>query len=173
MEALLKGMRDYWQASERGEDHHAPTDASATLEQALLNLQESVTASGAVITHDPLPIVRADESALVQVFQNLIGNAIKYRGDETPQIHISAARNAGGEWMFSVKDDGIGIDAQILVQGRREGHWGLLGMRERAVSLGGRLEVWSERGAGTEVELRVPGKIAFCRPKLRLRLAKQ
>jgi PAS domain S-box-containing protein len=113
MEALLKGMREYWQASERGEHQRAPTDTNAMLEQALLNLQESITTSGAMITHDPLPIVWADQTALVQVFQNLIGNAIKYRGDQPPHVHISAARNTTGEWMFSVKDNGIGIDPQF------------------------------------------------------------
>jgi PAS domain S-box-containing protein len=113
MEALLKGMREYWQASERGEDHHTRTDTNATLEQALLNLQESITISGAIITNDSLPIVWADETVLMQVFQNLIGNAIKYRGDKTPHVHISAARNTTGEWTFSVKDNGIGIDPQF------------------------------------------------------------
>jgi PAS domain S-box-containing protein len=113
MDALLKGMRDYWQAGERGEHHHAPTDTNAMLHQALLNLQETVTTSGAMITNDPLPIVWADETALVQVFQNLIGNAIKYRGDQPPHVHISAARNTTGEWIFSVKDNGIGIDPKF------------------------------------------------------------
>jgi signal transduction histidine kinase len=64
-----------------------------------------------------------------------------------------------------IRDDGVGIDARILALGRREDHWGLPGMRERAVSFGGALDVRSERGAGTEVELRVPGKIAYRRPK--------
>jgi len=64
-----------------------------------------------------------------------------------------------------IRDDGVGIDARILALGRREDHWGLLGMRERAVSFGGALDVRSELGAGTEVELRVPGKIAYHRPK--------
>lgn len=69
--------------------------------------------------------------------------------------------------LFSIRirDDGIGIDARVLARGRREGHWGLPGMRERALSIGGQLEVRSECGAGTDLELRVPGKIAYCRPK--------
>jgi light-regulated signal transduction histidine kinase (bacteriophytochrome) len=113
MEALLKGMRDYWQAGERGEHHHAPTDTQKTLDQALLYLQETISSSGARITNDPLPIVMADETALIQVFQNLISNAIKYRSDETPHIHISAAKNTTEEWTFSVKDNGIGIEPQF------------------------------------------------------------
>jgi signal transduction histidine kinase len=60
-----------------------------------------------------------------------------------------------------VRDDGIGIDADLLSQGGRAGHWGLRGMRERAKSIGGQLEVWSEHGAGTEVELTVPAPGAY------------
>ena len=60
-----------------------------------------------------------------------------------------------------VRDDGKGIDPDELVRAERTGHWGLKGMRERAVHLGGELEVWSEPGAGTEIELRVPASIAY------------
>src|SRR6202030_3095178 len=79
MEALLKGMREYWQASERGEEYNAAVDCNEVVNKALLNLQESITNSGAVITRDSLPTVWAEEMMLVQLFQNLIGNAIKYR----------------------------------------------------------------------------------------------
>jgi len=64
--------------------------------------------SGAVVTHDSLPTVMADSSQLGQLFQNLIGNAIKFRGNERPRIHVSANRNGNG-WTFSVRDNGIGI----------------------------------------------------------------
>ena len=64
-----------------------------------------------------------------------------------------------------VRDDGIGVDAQILARGQRPGHWGLPGMRERSESLGGQLNVWSERNAGTEVELRIPADIAYSEPR--------
>jgi signal transduction histidine kinase/streptogramin lyase len=60
-----------------------------------------------------------------------------------------------------VRDDGIGVDPQILASGQRAGHWGLPGMRERSESFGGRLHIWSERNAGTEVELRIPAKVAY------------
>ncbi len=74
----------------------------------------------------------------------------------------------GSQLSIRIKDDGVGIDAQILALGGREDHWGLLGMRERAASFGrGALDVRSKPGAGTEVELRVPGKIAYGRPKPR------
>ena len=109
MEALLKGMREYWQASERGEDRHAAIDCNEVLNKALLNLQESITNSGAVVTHDSLPTVWAEEAMLVQVFQNLIGNAIKYRSEKPPQVHVSAAKNGTDEWVFSVRTMGSAL----------------------------------------------------------------
>jgi signal transduction histidine kinase len=60
-----------------------------------------------------------------------------------------------------VRDDGVGVDSTILAQGQRAGHWGLPAMRERSESIGGRLSVWSERNAGTEVDLRIPADIAY------------
>jgi PAS domain S-box-containing protein len=167
MDALLKGMRDYWQASERGEHPHAPTDANAVLEQALLNLQESISESGAIITHDPLPVVLADDTALVQVFQNLIGNAIKYRGDETPTIHISAAKNTTGEWTFAVKDNGIGIEPRFaekvfVVFQRLNGNKypgsgiGLSLCRKVIEHLGGTIWVESTLGQGSTFRFTIP-----------------
>jgi light-regulated signal transduction histidine kinase (bacteriophytochrome) len=67
--------------------------------------------SGAVVTHDPLPTVTADESQLGQVFQNLIANAIKFRGEAPPRVHLSAEKTENA-WVFSVRDNGIGIDPQ-------------------------------------------------------------
>jgi signal transduction histidine kinase len=65
-----------------------------------------------------------------------------------------------------VRDDGIGVDPAILVHGQRAGHWGLPGMRERSESMGGRLKVWSERNAGTEVELCISAAIAYAEPPI-------
>ena len=77
------------------------------------NLRVAISETGAVITHDPLPTVYADDSQLLQVFQNLIQNAIKFRRDEPPQVHVSAVKNKN-EWVFSVKDNGIGIEPRHL-----------------------------------------------------------
>ena len=66
------------------------------------------------MTHDSLPTVLADEMQLTQLFQNLIGNAIKYHNPGTPHVHISAAMNGDKKWTFAVKDDGIGIDPQYF-----------------------------------------------------------
>jgi signal transduction histidine kinase len=76
-----------------------------------------------------------------------------------------------GHLSVCIRDDGIGIEGPILATGRREGHWGLPGMRERAASFGAALEIGSEERRGTEVKLRVPGRIAYCRPQPRLWLS--
>ena len=86
-------------------------DSAAVLRHSLSNLSEAIRESAAIVTFDPLPQVYIGEAHLQQLFQNLIGNALKYRGDEAPRIHISAARQGSG-WRFSVRDNGIGIDAQ-------------------------------------------------------------
>jgi signal transduction histidine kinase len=72
----------------------------------------------------------------------------------------------GIEAQSRVRDDGIGVDPQVLIRGRRAGHWGLPGMRERGEGLGGQLGVWSEKDAGTEIELRLSAHIAYARPAL-------
>ena len=68
------------------------------MQQALRNLRGAIEESGAVVTHDPLPKVLADEMQLIQLFQNLVGNAIKYQGPGIPKVHIAAARNGGKKW---------------------------------------------------------------------------
>jgi PAS domain S-box-containing protein len=84
------------------------------LQTALVNLRVAIDESGAVVTHDSLPAVTTDDAQLSQVFQNLIGNAIKYRGADIPRIHVSAATNGGKERVFSVRDNGMGIDPQYF-----------------------------------------------------------
>jgi light-regulated signal transduction histidine kinase (bacteriophytochrome) len=79
------------------------------LAAVLANLKVAIEERGAVITHEPLPTVIADKIQLAQVFQNLIGNAIKFHKEGTPRVDI-AARRSNGEWIFSVKDNGIGIN---------------------------------------------------------------
>jgi polar amino acid transport system substrate-binding protein len=88
--------------------------AKDVLKEALSNLQATITETGALITHDDLPEVDADRTQLVQVFQNLIGNAIKFRkSGEPPRVHVSSEQQ-GSEWVFSVQDNGIGIDPQYF-----------------------------------------------------------
>ncbi|MGM3308773.1 ATP-binding protein [Anabaena sp. WFMT] len=88
------------------------TEVDTALERALSNLRNRVSETGTIITHDPLPTVMADSTQLMQLFLNLIGNAIKFRSEEPPQIHIGAER-LEDEWLFSVRDNGIGIDPRF------------------------------------------------------------
>jgi PAS domain S-box-containing protein len=105
---LIGDLLAYTKAGEVESDI-AAVDASAVLENVLYNLTEAIRESGAAVTYDPLPEVRMSNVHLQQVFQNLIGNALKYRSEEPPRIHISAARQDAA-WLFSVRDNGLGID---------------------------------------------------------------
>jgi PAS domain S-box-containing protein len=112
MKQLIEDLLAYSRVGTRGRDPE-PTDAQAALDQALANLRAAIEASGAAVTHDPLPTVRADGSQLVQLFQNLVGNALKFRGGEPPRIHVGA-REKDAEVVLSVRDNGIGIDPQYF-----------------------------------------------------------
>jgi PAS domain S-box-containing protein len=115
MENLLKDLRTYTQFTTMDQEPSGDLDAGAVLEKTLLNLEVAIKESGASITSDSLPRVRIHEFELDQIFQNLIGNAIRYRGNLPPSIHITAVR-AGQEWQFSVQDNGIGIEPQFQQQ---------------------------------------------------------
>jgi len=112
---LVQDLLSYTQATSMGEDVSEPQDAGTALEGALSNLRESVTQSSACITSDCLPAVKMREVHLQQLFQNLIGNAIKYRRDEPPRVHVSAKKK-DGHWLFSVEDNGIGIQPESKEQ---------------------------------------------------------
>jgi signal transduction histidine kinase len=110
MQMMIQDLLIFSRVESRGTPFQL-VNCEAVLEQALANLQVPIEESQAVITHDPLPAVMADATQIVQLFQNLIGNAIKFRRQEPPQVHISAQAK-GKEWEFSVRDNGIGIDPQ-------------------------------------------------------------
>jgi chemotaxis family two-component system sensor kinase Cph1 len=111
MQTLIDDVLAYSKVDLQGIDFEL-TDVNASLEQALTNLQGRISESKAVITRDPLPTVMADGTQLMQLFQNLIGNAIKFRSQETPKIHIGAERQEDA-WLFYVQDNCIGIDPQF------------------------------------------------------------
>ena len=111
MEALVRDLLSYTQAASINDELPEPVDANTALGHALFNLRDAIETSGCSITHDPLPEVRMRDVHLRQVLQNLIGNAIKYRREETPRIHISAVKQDGC-WMLSVADNGIGIEPE-------------------------------------------------------------
>jgi PAS domain S-box-containing protein len=89
------------------------TSSEDALRRALRNLQAAIADSGALVTHDALPTVMADEKQLTQLFQNLVGNAIKYQNPGIPRIHVSALDD-GAQLSFSVRDNGLGIDARYF-----------------------------------------------------------
>jgi PAS domain S-box-containing protein len=113
MQRLIQDLLAYSRVGTKGREL-VDTSGEDALRQALINLRAATEQSGAEVTHDPLPVVLADNVQLVQLFQNLVGNAIKYQGGEMPRIHISAARNGGGRWVISVQDNGIGIEPQYF-----------------------------------------------------------
>jgi light-regulated signal transduction histidine kinase (bacteriophytochrome) len=113
MQRLIQDLLAYSRAGTKGRELQ-DTSSEDALEQALVNLRGGIQESGAIVTHDPLPSVLADDMQLVQLFQNLIGNAIKYQGPGTPRVHISARKSAGMKWVFAVKDNGLGMDPQYF-----------------------------------------------------------
>jgi PAS domain S-box-containing protein len=112
MQTLIRDLLAYARVSTRGRDLE-PIDSAAVLKEALSNLATVIQESGGVVSHGPLPTVATDPTQLLQVLQNLIGNAIKYRGDRPPEVHIDVERRAG-EWQFTVRDNGIGIEPQYF-----------------------------------------------------------
>lgn len=108
MQAMIQGLLEYATASHR-EGPRGTADLNAVLKTVLQDLRSQVEESGADVIAGPLPEVEGDETKLRQLFQNLISNAIKYRGERKPEVRISATRQ-GADWCFCVEDNGIGID---------------------------------------------------------------
>ena len=116
MEALLKDLLAYSQVgSSGGEGPTGPVACADVLREVLFNLKASVDQNGAIVTWNGLPTVQAHQIRLVQLFQNLVGNAIKYHRSDPPTILVEAKRR-GAEWLFSVKDNGIGIKPEYAQQ---------------------------------------------------------
>jgi PAS domain S-box-containing protein len=113
MQRLIQDLLAYSRVGTNGKEL-VNISSERCLEQAIGNLRGALEDSGALVTHDPLPIVIADEGQLIQVFQNLVGNAIKYHGLSVPRIHVSSTSDADAKWSFSVKDNGLGIEAQYF-----------------------------------------------------------
>jgi two-component system CheB/CheR fusion protein len=166
IEALLKALLAYWEVTERKQDSFAPIDCGAVLTKALLNLQTAIAESGAIVTSDPLPTLVTEEVMLTQLFQNLISNSIKFRGREAPRIHVSAEKDAE-TWLFSVRDNGIGINAQDTgrvfgmfkrLHGREIPGTGIgLALCKKIVERrGGRIWVESEAGKGATFKFTIP-----------------
>ena len=168
MRVLIEDLLEYARVDTRGRPLE-PTDCERVLESVLSNLKVAIDESHTVIEHDPLPTVQGDVVQLTQVFQNLIGNAIKFRGSDGPRIHIGARRK-NNEWIFHVKDNGIGIDSRnferifVLFQRlhtRQEypgTGMGLAICKKIIERHGGRIWVESKPGEGTTFFFTIPAK---------------
>jgi chemotaxis family two-component system sensor kinase Cph1 len=107
MQTLIDDVLAYSRVDVQGIEFQQ-IDAEQPLQRALSNLRSRIVETGAIITHDPLPSILADGTQMMQLFQNLIGNAIKFRCEKPPEIHVSVERLEDA-WLFAVKDNGIGI----------------------------------------------------------------
>jgi len=112
MQGLINGLLAYSRVGTHGGPFSA-VDCEKVFECAVANLAMAITESGAEVTHEPLPTVMGDGLQLVQLLQNLIGNAIKFRGPAPPRVHVSAVRQ-DKEWVFRVRDNGIGIEPEYF-----------------------------------------------------------
>lgn len=169
MKALLADLLAYAEAGADKDEAAEAIDLNEVWQQAIKNLQQAIDETGAVVTRADLPRVNGDHSRYVQLLQNLIGNAIKYRGERTPMIHISAERQ-DGQWTFAVADNGMGIapdyHRQIFgvfkrLHGRAIPGTGIgLALCHRVVeSYGGKIWVESELGAGATFYFTLPAKV--------------
>jgi len=166
MKMLIKDLLEYSQIGLKNKKFSL-VDSSMPLALALANLQRSIEENKAVVTYDALPKVLADSSQLSRLFQNLIGNAIKFHGNELPKIHISAELK-GEEWIFSVSDNGIGMDPKnfdriftvfqrLHAREKYEGTGiGLANCKKIVERHGGRIWVESEFGKGTTFYFTLP-----------------
>jgi len=111
MQILINDLLAYSRVGTKGKAF-APVDMESELMRTLAVLQIAIAESGATVTHDPLPAVSGDDVQMGQLLQNLIGNSIKYRGKQSPSIHIACERQEN-YWRFSVRDNGIGIDPKF------------------------------------------------------------
>jgi PAS domain S-box-containing protein len=168
MKQLIEDILAYSRVGTRAREFK-PTQCESALKKALINLRGSIEASGASITHDPLPQVEADEVQLVQLFQNLIGNALKFQSAEPPCIHVSAVAQPGA-WEIGVRDNGIGIDPQyferifmVFQRLHSKGEYpgtgiGLAICKKVVDRHGGRIRVESEPGKGSTFYFTLPRK---------------
>ena len=166
MQDLLHDLLAYSRVASRGKTLEA-IDWEIVLHEVLANLTMAVKESQAEVTHDPLPTIHADRTQMVQLLQNLIGNAIKFRSAEPPRVHIGVTRQ-GNAWCFSVRDNGIGIDPQYAervfvifqrLHGRSEYPGTGIGLaicKKIVEHHGGRIWVESRPGQGSTFYFTIP-----------------
>jgi light-regulated signal transduction histidine kinase (bacteriophytochrome) len=142
--------------------------SESALQAALANLQTSIEESGATVTHEALPEVVMDDMQLTQIFQNLIGNAVKFRGADAPRVHVSATTQPDAASTFSVRDNGIGIEPQYFekifllfqrLHGRSEFEGTGIGLaicKKILERVGGRIWVESQMHSGSTFYFAIP-----------------
>jgi PAS domain S-box-containing protein len=168
MQGLIRDLLAY---SRSGNESKLLREISTetALKEALANLRVSIEESGAIVTHDLLPAITTDHTQLVQVLQNIVGNAIKYRGAAVPLVHVSAAKSGGRDWIFSVQDNGLGIAPQYFerifivfqrLHGREDFNGTGIGLaicKKVVEQLGGRIWVESQLEKGSTFYFSLPG----------------
>jgi light-regulated signal transduction histidine kinase (bacteriophytochrome) len=165
MSQLIKDLLTFSQVSTE-ERVVSEVSCERVLETTLVDLGSAIAESNATVTHDPLPTILADDVQIHQLFLNLIGNAIKYRGTQAPKIHVSAQRDANA-WHFSVVDNGLGIAPEYIgeifklfrrLHGQNRPGTGLgLAICKRITDLvGGKIWVESEVGVGSTFHFTIP-----------------
>ena len=166
MQQLINDLLEFSRVGTRGKALK-PTDCEVVLNQVTENLRIAIADHQAIITHDPLPTVMGDEIQLIQLLQNLIGNALKFRREEPPQVHISV-KPGEREWVFSIRDSGIGIEPEYFdriftlfqrLHSRAEYPGtgiGLAVCKKIVERHGGRIWVESESGVGTTFHFTIP-----------------
>ena len=166
MRNLIQDLLAYSRVGTQGRNFE-PVDCNKALERAVSNLQVSVAENAAEVSHEVLPVISADRTQLVQLFQNLVGNGVKFRGTDPPRVAVSAVRK-DNEWVFSVRDNGIGIEPQynerifVVFQRlhRSETYPGTgigLALCKKIVERhGGKIWVESRPGAGSTFSFSIP-----------------
>lgn len=166
MRQLIDDLLTYSRVGTEGREFQE-VDAEEVMDQAIANLRGAIERQGAEVTRDALPTIRGDPTLLAQLFQNLIGNAVKFHGPQPPRVHVSCTE-AGGEWTFAVRDNGIGIDPEYAERvfviferlNAREKYPGTgigLAICKRVVERhGGRIWCRSEPGQGTTFYFTIP-----------------
>ncbi|MBX9602184.1 MAG: hypothetical protein K2X35_14325 [Bryobacteraceae bacterium] len=167
MSGLVRGLLEYAKSS-HAEPQSGVADMEAVLQDTLRDLQLGISAAGASITWDALPQVPGSPMLLGRVFHNLISNALKYRSEDPPSIHVSVAKDESG-WIFTVEDNGIGIEPEhsekifdvfTRLHGRERSGYGLgLALAKRVIERhGGQIWVESEPGSGSRFRFRLPDR---------------
>jgi len=168
MKQLIEDLLAYSRVGTKGKEFQ-PVALEAPLKKAIGNLRAAIEESGAAVTWDPLPTVDADEMQLAQLFQNLMGNALKFRGKSVPRIHVRALEKDDA-WQLTVGDNGIGIEPQYFerifmlfqrlhTMGEYPGTGIGLAICKKVVERhGGRIWVSSTPGEGSQFHFTLPKK---------------